>query len=138
MLEFLTSTPPRLELHLDAQATEGMLLRQGAGKLKHLSVRTLWVQGAVADFQIRVVKLPRSLNHADALCSFHTAPEFHQKLAAIGLRVTAREGSRRGGAEQQNQEEDRADAAMHVTTWTTRRKSRIRRLMAMVENLSIE
>ena len=109
-----------------------MLHRQGAGKLKHLSVRTLWVQHAVADFRICVVKLPRALNHADALCSFHTAPEFHQKLAAIGLRVTAREGSRRGGAEQ-DQHGDGADkAAMYVTNCSTRRQNRIQRLLNMV------
>ena len=52
VLEFLTSTAPRLQLHLDAQATEGMLLRQGAGRLKHLTVRTLWVQSAILDHDI--------------------------------------------------------------------------------------
>ena len=108
-MEFMTGTIAQLALHLDATATEGMLLRQGAGKLKHLSVRTLWVQGAVADSNIRVVKLPRALNHADALCSFHTAPELHQKMAAVGLRVTDRPGPRRGGNEQQQQDQRREE-----------------------------
>ena len=97
VVQFLTGMEAALALHLDATATQGMLHRQGAGKLKHLSVRTLWVQGAVQEARIRVVKIPRALNHADALCSFHSVPEFHAKMAAMGLRVTARAGPRRGG-----------------------------------------
>ena len=50
-----------MQLQLDAQATEGMLLRQGAGRLKHLTVRTIWVQSALVEHQIKVVKLPRAL-----------------------------------------------------------------------------
>ena len=85
-----------------------MLHRQGAGKLKHLSVRTLWVQNAVLECRIRVVKIPRALNHADALCSFHSVPELHAKMAAMGLRVTARDGPRRGGKDDTMQNNSKA------------------------------
>ena len=59
VMEFMTGCAQTLRLSLDAQATEGMLLRQGRGKLKHLSVRTLWVQQTVVDEQIAVFKIPR-------------------------------------------------------------------------------
>ena len=85
---------------MDAQATEGMLHRQGAGKQKHLTVRTLWVQSAVVEYSVKVIKIPRSLNHADALCSFHTAPEFHEKMHCIGLRLSTTRGHGRRGGEQ--------------------------------------
>ena len=34
---------------LDASATKGILMRTGAGKIKHLTVRQLWVQEAVEE-----------------------------------------------------------------------------------------
>ena len=88
-----------MQLHLDAQATEGMLLRQGAGRLKHLTVRTLWVQSAIVEHEIKVVKLPRALNHADSLCSFHSSPELHQMMHSMGLRLSTDGHRRRGGTE---------------------------------------
>ena len=119
-MEFLTRMAPSMQLHLDATATEGMILRQGAGKLKHLSVRTLWVQSAVVEYDVKVVKLPRSLNHADALCSFHTAPEFHEKVHSMGLRLRADPAHRRRGGEPQVQ---------LVTRLATRRQARTHRLL---------
>ena len=88
VLSFMAGKEQRLRLSLDAQATEGMLLRQGRGKLKHLSVRTLWVQQAIADCRVEVLKIPRSVNHADALCSMHSTAEFPSKMAAMGLRLS--------------------------------------------------
>ena len=55
---FITGQQPQLSLALDAQATRGMLLRQGHGILKHLSVRSLWCQEVVQDHHIAVLKSP--------------------------------------------------------------------------------
>ena len=85
---FMTNCAQNLRLALDAQATEGMLLRQGRGKLKHLSVKSLWVQQAITDCRVEVLKIPRTVNHADALCSMHSTAEFHAKMAAMGLRLS--------------------------------------------------
>ena len=95
--------------------------------LKHLSVHTLWVQGAVADSKIRMVKLPRALNHADALCSFHGAPEFHHKMHSVGLRLSTLPKYRRRGGEPND--------LHYVSNYVTRRQARAYRLMMAIQVL---
>jgi hypothetical protein len=56
-----------MELFVDASACRGMVLRQGTGKVKHLTTKQLWVQGAVQSYGILVSKVDRTANAADAL-----------------------------------------------------------------------
>ena len=42
-------------------------MRQGVGKVRHLHVKQLWIQEAVAAGELVVVKVPRAENCADAL-----------------------------------------------------------------------
>ena len=134
VMDFLTELPPTMQLHLDAQATEGMLLRQGAGKLKHLTVRTLWVQAAVLEHDVKVIKLPRALNHADVLCSFHIAPEFHEKLHSMGLRLRPARGHRRRGGEDEEDEEPQVHLLMGHTTRRQTRAHRLLMMLGLLEN----
>ena len=52
-------------LETDASACKGMLLRRGVGRVKHLSTKQLWVQGAVESYEIKILQIPRALNCAD-------------------------------------------------------------------------
>ena len=72
----------RLEsnVHVDSSACKGMLLRAGAGKVKHLSTKQLWVQAAAEMYGIDVVKIPRAGNCADLLT--HSLPS-HSALPHI-------------------------------------------------------
>ena len=54
---------------LDASACRGIMFREGAGPIKHLDIRQLWVQEVTRDRKIEVVKVPRKMNLADFLCS---------------------------------------------------------------------
>ena len=60
-------------LHTDSSACKGMLLRAGAGKVKHLSTKQLWVQAVVEATPITIMKIPRRDNCADMLT--HCLPE---------------------------------------------------------------
>ena len=53
----------------DASACRGIMLRQGSGPVKHLSIRQLWVQEVVCDYSVDVQKMRREDNLADFLCS---------------------------------------------------------------------
>ncbi len=59
----------RLEiiLHTDASAARGVLVRAGPGKLKHLSAKQLWVQEFIAKGEMKITKIPRDHNMADAM-----------------------------------------------------------------------
>ena len=56
-----------IELVTDASAARGVLMRIGAGKLKHLMAKQLWVQDFVSRGEVLVTKVPRESNVADAL-----------------------------------------------------------------------
>ena len=74
---------------IDASATVGMLQRQGSGQLKHLDVRSLWVQEAIAEHDIKICKIPRAQNMADALASVpRTETTFDQAMWDMNLRWT--------------------------------------------------
>ena len=50
-----------------SSANDGKLKRSGAGKVKHLSVRQLWLQEQVQQNTTWHEKVPRDINVADAL-----------------------------------------------------------------------
>ena len=69
IIAFLRGKNPTLMSNTDASACRGIMLRQGSGPVKHLSIRQLWVQEAVHDYKIEVCKVRRDDNIADFLCS---------------------------------------------------------------------
>ena len=76
-------------LHVDSSACKGMLLRAGTGRVKHLSTKQLWVQGAIEAFAVQVIKIPREANCADMLT--HSLPEGEARgqLRRMGFAITA-------------------------------------------------
>jgi hypothetical protein len=70
----------------DSSAANGVVHRQGCGKVKHLECRQLWVQGAVLDGRIQVQKVARDFNPADAFThytSVHDATRHFKMLSLI-------------------------------------------------------
>ena len=76
---------PRLSLSTDASACRGMLLRHGAGKVKHLSVKQLWSQEAVRCFGIEVYRVARADNPSDILTHSVSHPIAEQQLARFNF-----------------------------------------------------
>ena len=63
-----TGRKVELSHSLDASACRGIMFREGAGPIKHLDIRQLWVQEVIRDRLIEVIKIPRKQNLADFLC----------------------------------------------------------------------
>ena len=76
-----------LRIHTDASACKGMLLRTGAGKLKHMSTKQLWAQGAVESYGAEVVKVPRAVNSSDAFTHVVSSQELHDHLLRMGFQL---------------------------------------------------
>ena len=74
---------PTAKLHVDASACKGMILRHGSGKVKHLSVKQLWVQEAVRAFGVQVLRIPRGDNPADLLTHCVSHPTAETQLQRI-------------------------------------------------------
>ena len=69
---------------VDASACKGIPLRHGVGKLKHLSLKCMWVQEAIRNEQIQVVKIPRDSNAADVLASASGVTDFAKHIHGMG------------------------------------------------------
>jgi hypothetical protein len=75
-----------MTLHVDANACRGILLRHGAGKVKHLTTKQLWVQGAIKSYNIQVEKVPREQNSADVLTHPTNANDLETGLNLMNFR----------------------------------------------------
>ena len=60
----------KLRLHSDSTAAIGVCRRRGLGKIRHLAVADLWLQGKVRSGDISVHKVLGQDNPADALTKF--------------------------------------------------------------------
>ena len=85
LCQFLTGNQCNLVHQLDASAAKSMMLRQGCGNLKHLDLRSLWVQETIVPEGIRVQKIPREANIADALCSPNRDDDFSKRMCSLAL-----------------------------------------------------
>ena len=56
-----------LELLTDSSAAKGIVMRQGAGRVKHLDIKTLWIQEREDRGDLVVKKILRLLNWSDLL-----------------------------------------------------------------------
>ena len=74
-----------IQHEVDATTCRGIMLRRGAGGIKHLQVQDLWVQEAVRQYNNNVVEIPREQNVADALASPSTPNDLEVKLTTVGV-----------------------------------------------------
>ena len=76
----------------DSNAARGIANREGMGKLKHLQVRSLWLQQARADGQVKVDRVDTLLKAADLGTEFLDAARRKQLIGMLPLRQHEREG----------------------------------------------
>ena len=87
LTNFLLHADTALLHHTDATACLGILKRKGAGSVKHLSVRQLWVQEAMTLPKTSTCKIARAANPADFLCSLPQASSREAHMRATGYAV---------------------------------------------------
>ena len=69
----------------DSSAANGVVHRQGSGKVKHLECHQLWIQGAVARGEVSCVKIPRERNPADMLTHYWSKADGSKHLRKLGV-----------------------------------------------------
>ena len=67
----------------DSSAARGIMSRQGAGRVKHLEVRHLWMQELVESGAVVIQWIPRKMNPSDSLT--HVSSDFHSHMADLQL-----------------------------------------------------
>ena len=86
-----------VQLRGDSSANHGIITRQGTGKVKHLSVRQLWLQEQTALGRVSHIKVPRLQNGADALTHHWTKSEGELHFPTFSVKrpaVVSQEGVR--------------------------------------------
>ena len=58
---------PALRLHTDSSAARGIVQRAGCGKVKHLDIKSLWVQERERVGDFKTCKVPRAVNWSDLM-----------------------------------------------------------------------
>ena len=92
MREFHTPNWGQIIHRVDANACRAIMLRRGCGSLKHITVKSLWVQEAVREYLITVEKVSRDAMNAHILASPSTADELQKHLTELnGFRIEENE-----------------------------------------------
>ena len=79
-----------LFLKTDASATQGLCARQGAGRVKHFTVKQLWAQEKEADGSLKIIKVPRLEKCADMFTRHwsKTGEKFLQHISVRRLEIS--------------------------------------------------
>ena len=75
-----------VRLWTDSSACKGTCNRSGLGRLKHLEVENVWLQGAVKEKRVELIKVAGTENMADILTKHLPRASLDRHLANLGLR----------------------------------------------------
>ena len=95
-----------IELRSDASAAIGICRRRGLGKVRHLHVADLWVQGRLRSGDFTLKKWPGATNPADLLTKYLPQADLNKHLDAMNMKD---EDGRAGSAPQISKQENNDD-----------------------------
>ena len=78
-----------VRLSFDSSGAKGIAAKRGAGGVRHIELRTLWLQHAVERKLIVLRKVLGKVNPADIGTKILTAAEVVANLAIMGMRYVA-------------------------------------------------
>ena len=79
---------PKGQILTDSSAANGIVHRQGCGKVKHLESRQFWVQGIVGAGKVTCTKVARLNNPADALTHYWSYEDGKRHFEKLNLLKT--------------------------------------------------
>ena len=85
VISFLEGEPVEFIAHCDSSAARAVASRQGAGKLKHVQVQTLWLQGAVKQKIVKMAKVSGERNLSDMMTKALDKKKLNEMKALNGI-----------------------------------------------------
>ena len=79
--------PAKGVLRTDRSAARGFILRQGLGRMKHISLNQLWIQERVATREVLIEKIRREVNVSDFHTHHWSTKEGVQHLAEMSIEI---------------------------------------------------
>ena len=74
-----------VQVNTDSSAAKSITARKGAGRVRHIEVRELWVQDRVAKGELKIVKVKGEDNVADGLTKHVYKRKMEQHMKAFGI-----------------------------------------------------
>ncbi len=74
-----------VQVNTDSSAAKSITVRRGAGRVRHIDVRKLWVQDRVAKGELKIVKVKGEQNVADGLTKHVDRQKMEQYMNACGM-----------------------------------------------------
>ena len=78
-----------VDIHTDSSSSIGTASRRGAGKLRHIETRLLWIQQIIAKRVVTLRKTPGVRNPADLGTKILGGPQIAQHCRRLGLEIRA-------------------------------------------------
>ena len=75
----------KIKLHTGSSAAEGIAMRKGLGKVKHLETRAIWVQDKVEDGTVLMRKVPGDDDMADLLTKYPSGTKIQRSMNMLPL-----------------------------------------------------
>ena len=76
-----------IDLFTDASAARGIAMRSGLGKLRHMSVRTLWLQERIRNKEIALHKVKGTVNVSDLQTKYLSSDIMRRHMQFLSFRV---------------------------------------------------
>ena len=74
-----------VQVNTDSSAAKSMTARKGAGRVRHIEVKELWVQDRVAKGELKIVKVKGEEQVADGLTKHVDKQNMEQYVKACGI-----------------------------------------------------
>ena len=74
-----------VQVNTDSSAAKSITARKGAGRVRHIEVRELWVQERAAKAELKIVKVRGEDNVADGLTKHVDKQKMDQHMKACGI-----------------------------------------------------
>ena len=81
-----------VDVATDSSSAKSFASRRGSGRIRHVEVKWLWLQRAVADGKVRLRKILGTTNPADVCTKYQSITEITNKLRAVGICVEQKTG----------------------------------------------
>ena len=74
-----------VQVNTDSSAAKSITARKGAGRVRHIEVRELWVHERVAKGELKIVKVREEDNVADGLTKLVDKQKIEQYMRVCGI-----------------------------------------------------
>ena len=76
-----------VELATDSSAAKSFASRRGLGRNRHVEVKWLWLQSAVAQGRFKLLKILGSQNPADVCTKYQSLRDMKEKLERVNVAI---------------------------------------------------